>query len=103
MATKKKAARKKRKRSRAARPPFAARYPRDARLDHLVEAFEAGNFALVRTDAEALARSADDDDVRSAARDLRRRLDPEPTTVYLWALGVALLVFLFGYYLSHAR
>jgi hypothetical protein len=97
---------KKRKRRKKAddRPPFARSYPRDATLDALVKAFEEGNFAAVREGAPALIEGADvDEDVKRAAGDLRRRINPAPTSVYLWALGVCLLAFLYAYYLSHGH
>ena len=84
-----------------ARPRFAKGYPASAELDRLVDAFSAGNFALVRSEAPALADEAEDEAVRTAARDLRRRISPEPTAVYLWALGVALVLLLYGYYLTN--
>lgn len=82
------------------RPAFAARYPRHPELDRLVDAFEAGNFAAVRAGTPSLMAGADYEAVRDAARDLRRRIDADPTSMFLWALGVTLLVFLFGYYLA---
>ena len=82
------------------RPAFAAAYPRDPDVERLLQAFEAGNFAYVRAEAPGVIERAADDDVREAARDLRRRIDADPTSMFLWALGVALLVFLYGYYLA---
>ena len=102
MATKK-SKRSKGKRKHGARPLFAERYPRDERLERLLDAFDAGNFAQVRTEAAKLDAEVEEEDVRAALRDLRRRIDPEPTAIYIWALGVALLVFLFGYYVQHAH
>lgn len=93
--------RKRKRRRRAARPPFARDYPDDPALDALLKAFEEGNFAEVRRGAPALVEGEVDERVQRAARDLRRRIDPAPTSVYLWAIGLCLLVFLYGYYLSH--
>ena len=81
-------------------PAFAARFPRHPDLDRLLQAFEAGNFAYVRREAPRLAKRTDDAKVRAAAQELRRRIDPEPTSMFLWALGVALLLFLYGYYVA---
>ncbi len=89
--------------SPAARPPFAADWPADPGLDGLLRAFEAGNFAYVREHAGHVADSSDDPVVRSAAQELRRRIEPSPTSLYLVALGVALVVFLYGYFLSHTH
>ena len=107
----KKRRRKKRKKKRSEapvgkrddRPPFARSYPRHDGLDELVFAFERGDFGLVREKAPALIDGDADEAVKRAATDLRRRIDPAPTSVYLWALGVALLVFLYGFYVSHSH
>lgn len=108
--TTKRRRRKKRKRKKPARdeapdarPPFARTYPRHAQLDQLVAAFEEGNFARVREDATALMHGDEEEAVKRAAADLRRRIDPAPTSIFLWALGVALLVFLYGFYVSHGH
>jgi hypothetical protein len=85
------------------RPPFARGYPRHPDLDALLVAFEAGNFAQVREGLAALQGNEPDDTLASAARDLRRRIEPSPTSVFVWALGVALLALLYGFYLSHAH
>lgn len=84
------------------RPAFARAYPPDPRLDDLVVAFARGNFRRVREEALPLAESADDPRVAEAARDLRRRIDPAPGALYLIALGVALLAYLFLHYRAHA-
>jgi hypothetical protein len=82
-------------------PAFALGWPRDEALDSLVVAFEAGDYARVRREAPALARTTDDDAVRRAARELRRRLDPDPVAVYMLMAAAALLVFLAGWYWLH--
>lgn len=83
------------------RPAFARGYPRDGALDALVDAFERGDYARVRSDAPALARTTKDEEIRRAARDLRGRVDPDPLAVYLVAGALALLVVLAGYYWTH--
>jgi hypothetical protein len=95
--------RKRRKKRPNKRPVFARSYPSDPEVDRLLQAFEAGNYGLVRTDATALADRTEDEAVRDAALDLRRRIEPTPTSVYLWAIGVGLVVFLFGYYLMQSH
>ena len=82
-------------------PAFARAFPRDPALDALVTAFEAGDYARVRREAPALARQTESDAVRAAARDLARRLDPDPIAVYLLAAAALLLVFLAGWYWAH--
>jgi hypothetical protein len=83
------------------RPPFARKYPRTAELDALLSAFEAGNYAKVRTEAPKLAERTDDPEVAGAARDLRRRIDPDPLQLYLLALTAALLLFLTVWFFTH--
>jgi hypothetical protein len=82
-------------------PAFARKYPRDPELDALVAAFEAGDYGRVRREAPKLAKRTDRDDIRAAARELRRRLDPDPAAVFLLAIAAALLLVLFGYYGLH--
>lgn len=84
----------------APRPAFAADYPRHEGLDQLLVAFEAGNYAFVREHAPRLAEADVAENVRNAAKDLRRRIDPEPTAAYLWALGVALVLLLYMFYVT---
>ncbi|HTM45911.1 MAG TPA: hypothetical protein VL137_13215, partial [Polyangiaceae bacterium] len=74
------------------RPRFVLAFPRDPELDLLVAAFEAGNYAQVRRDAPRLAASAANEQVRNAALELRRRIDPDPTVVFLLGLAFALLI-----------
>lgn len=79
------------------RPLFLSEFPEDPRLSRLVVAFEAGNYALIRSDAEKLAEQTSDPLVRDAALELRRRIDPDPLIKYLLGLAVALLLFLVFY------
>jgi hypothetical protein len=82
-------------------PAFARSFPRDPALSVLVDAFEAGDYARVRREAPELAQRTEDDAVRRAARELRRRLDPDPVAVYMLGAAVALLVLLAGWYWLH--
>ena len=86
---------------RAGVPAFALAFPADAELDRLVDAFEAGNYALVRDAAPKLARQTASDDVRRAARELRRRVDPDPLMVYLVGVAALLLGVLAYWYWTH--
>lgn len=76
------------------RPQFLLAFPADPALQRLSAAFEAGNYALVRAEAEALAERTEDADVKAAALELRRRIEPDPLAKYLLALTAALLLFL---------
>ena len=79
-------------------PPFLQDRPAEPALEALVQAFLAGDFARVRKDAPALAEGAGDARVRNLARELRRRIDPDPLMKYLLAISVSLLVFLVVYF-----
>jgi hypothetical protein len=85
-------------------PAFALSFPKDEALDALVESFEKGNYAAVRAGVDRLLeeRPARPDDVRSAARELKRRLDPDPIAIYLLAGAGLLLAFLALWYWTHA-
>lgn len=76
------------------RPAFAKRFPRHPELDALVRAFEEGNYARVRVEAPALAERVEDAAVAEAARELRKRIDPDPLASVLLAVTGVLLLFL---------
>lgn len=82
-------------------PAFARGFPRHPELDLLVHAFEAGDYGRVRDGAPRLAASSSPEDVRRAARELRRRVDPDPIMIYLLLAAVALLGFLSVHYWTH--
>jgi hypothetical protein len=84
------------------RPAFLLDFPEDPDLERLITAFESGNYALVRKEAEPLASRATNEDVRRAALELRRRIEPDPLAKTLLAVSVLLLVFLTLWaYLEH--
>ncbi len=86
------------------RPRFLLAFPKHPELEPLIEAFERGNFALIRREAPALAERADDPAVRDAALELRRRIDPDPLIKYLFAVSIGLLLFLAAYaYFGHSH
>jgi hypothetical protein len=74
------------------RPLFVLAFPKDPTLDKLARAFELGNYAYVREHAPSLAEKAEDPRVRDAARELSRRIEPDPLIKILLGLSVALLV-----------
>jgi hypothetical protein len=82
------------------RPRFLLAFPEHPELARLTAAFEAGNYSLVRAEAEALAERAESPAVRDAALELRRRIEPDPLAKYLLALTAALLLFL-AYFAYH--
>jgi hypothetical protein len=82
------------------RPRFLLGFPPHPELMRLAAAFEAGNYALVRAEAEALAERAESRAVRDAALELRRRIEPDPLAKYLLALTAALLLSL-AYWAYH--
>lgn len=79
------------------RPRFLLAFPDDPELQELVRAFEAGNYELVRQAAPKLAAKTEDPIVRAAARELRRRIDPDPLLKYLLWVALALFVFVVWY------
>lgn len=83
------------------RPRFLLQFPEHPELARLAAAFEAGNYALVREEAEALAERAESPAVRDAALELRRRIEPDPLVKYLLALTAALLLFLAYFAYNH--
>lgn len=83
------------------RPAFARSYPNDPELARVVDLFEAGHYAEVRTLARKLVHATDSDDVRKAARDVLARLEPDPLAKILLAAAAILLVFLAGWFWTH--
>ncbi len=83
------------------RPRFLLSFPSDPELARLAAAFEAGNYALVRAEAEGLAERTQSPAVRAAALELRRRIGPDPLAKYLLALTAALLLFLTWFAYGH--
>jgi hypothetical protein len=81
------------------RPAFAEAFPRTPELDALVDAFTAGNYRLVRTEAPKLAAKTDDPKVKDAANELRSRIDADPWAVALVVMTGLLLCFLGVYWL----
>ena len=79
------------------RPRFLLAFPEDPELQRLVSAFEAGNYEAVRTGAPRLVAASEDPIVRAAARELRKRIDPDPLMKYLLGVAVALFVFVVWY------
>jgi len=86
------------------RPGFLLEFPDDPELQRLVQAFEAGNYEAVRSGAPRLAQTTQDAAVRGAARELRRRIDPDPLMKYLLWVAIALFVFVVWFsYQNHSR
>jgi hypothetical protein len=86
------------------RPGFLLEFPDDPELQRLVRAFEAGNYEAVRLGAPKLAAATEDQAVRGAARELRRRIEPDPLMKYLLWVAVGLFMFVVWYtYQNHAR
>ncbi|MET0793472.1 MAG: hypothetical protein ABW061_18265 [Polyangiaceae bacterium] len=79
------------------RPRFLLEFPADPELQRLVRAFEAGNYQAVREGAPQLAERTEDPIVRAAARELRRRIDPDPLMKYLLWTALGLFVFVVWY------
>ncbi len=83
---------------------FLAELPDDPRIQRLAEAFEAGNYARVRSDAPALLASDESEEVRQAARELLDRIQPDPLAKYLLAVSVLLFIAVVAFaYGGHAH
>ena len=69
-----------------------------------MRAFELGNYAFVREHASKVAESSSDESVKSAARELLRRIEPDPLVKILFAMSVGLLLFMVIYaYRAHGH
>lgn len=79
------------------RPRFLLEFPKDPALQQLVAAFEAGNYHAVREGSAKLVASTEDPIVRAAARELARRIEPDPLMKYLLLVAVGLFVFVVWY------
>lgn len=84
------------------RPLFARGFPRDGALDALVDAFERGDYAHVRTEAPKL-ETAEDEAVRAAARTLVERTKPDPLAVRLLVVTGVLLMALTAWWIVHGK
>ena len=82
-------------------PRFAKDFPREPELDALVAAFARGDYATVREGAPKLAASTSDEAVKQAARTLRERIEPDPTSKALLLIAAALLVVLTAWWVAH--
>lgn len=82
-------------------PSFAREFPRHPELDALVAAFARGDYRTVRDGAAKLAASATDERVKEAARTLRARIEPDPTSKLLFLLAAGLLAFLTYWWVTH--
>ncbi len=82
-------------------PVFARGFPADDALAALVRAFAAGDHARVRREAPALAERSADPAVAAAARELRRRVEPDRLAVALVVSAGLLLAFLSGWFWLH--
>jgi hypothetical protein len=79
------------------RPRFLLAFPQDPELDRLVRAFEAGDYRSVREGAPKLVEASEDPIVRASARELARRIEPDPLMKYLLGVALALFVFVVWY------
>lgn len=74
------------------KPKFAEHFPDDPELDRLLEAFMRGNHRFVRENALSVAQKTENPQVAAAARELRKRLDPDPIAYVLLATTAVLLI-----------
>jgi hypothetical protein len=85
------------------RPSFAKDFPRTPEVDTLVDDFARGDYARVRAQAPRLEQSAEDPEVRRAARTLAQRTNPDPLALLLLGLAALLLVALAGFWIANGR
>lgn len=84
------------------RPKFLLKFPEDPELEGLIAAFEAGNYLKVRTEAPRLVERAERAEVKAAASELLRRIEPDPLIKFFLGTAVALFVAVVVYvYYSH--
>jgi hypothetical protein len=84
-----------------ARPRFARAMPRDARIEGLLAAYTAGDFARVRREGARVLASDADASVKEAAREIVKRTSADPLAVALVALTGLLLVALTVWWILH--
>ena len=85
------------------RPHFAQDFPRVPALDALVDAFERGDYARVRSEGARLAEHSAEDDVRRAARALIDRTSADPRAAWLLVMAGVLLVVLSAYWIVNGK
>ena len=92
-----------RRRQATARPRFLASFPKHEALSRAVSAYEVGNYAEVREQCEDLLSREKDAELRRAATELLRRIEPDRLVVtILWASFLLLgLVIVWAY--GHGR
>ena len=92
-----------RKRQTPIRAAFLEDFPEHEALSLAVTAFENGNYAEVRKLCQELLKREDDTEVRRAATELLRRIEPDRLVVaVLWASFLMLaLVVLWAYGHGH--
>ncbi len=84
------------------RPAFLLRFPEDTALEPVIAAFEAGNYAEVREAAQKLSEDGQTPEVRRAAEELLRRIEPDPLMKLFLSVAIALLLVVVAYgYLGH--
>jgi hypothetical protein len=84
------------------RPRFLLKFPEDPELEELMAAFEAGNFAAVRAEAPRLIERTERPEVKRAAEELLRRIEPDPLVKFLLGVAVFLFVAVVAYvYYAH--
>jgi|HubBroStandDraft_2_1064218.scaffolds.fasta_scaffold192244_2 hypothetical protein len=85
------------------RPSFAKDFPRTPEVDTLVDDFARGDYARVRAQAPRLEQSADDPEVKRAARKLVERTQPDPLALLLLGLAALALVVLAGFWIVNGK
>jgi hypothetical protein len=79
------------------RPAFLLRFPEDPELEPLISAFEVGNYAKVREQAPRLVERSESLEVKAAAAELLRRIEPDPLVKMLLAVAIGLFFAVVGF------
>ena len=81
-----------------ARPSFAATYPETERVGAMLSAFGRGNYRDARRMAASILKESEDASERAAAQDLKRRMAPSPTAIYILLISAGLLAYVTVHY-----
>lgn len=82
--------------------PFTHSFPDDSALKQLVVAFEQGRYDVTRKLAQDIIERSQDRRVRQSAKEVLRRLQPDPLAVKLFvAVGLLLVLLSVWAYTTH--
>ncbi|HET9957304.1 MAG TPA: hypothetical protein VFQ61_22555 [Polyangiaceae bacterium] len=74
------------------RPRFLLEFPEDPELERLIGCFEAGNYRELRQGAPTLIERSTNPEIRAAAEELLRRIEPDPLMKLLLVAAIVLFI-----------